>query len=142
MSDAERRAIDDVLDSFHAAAARADETALLARFAADGVFLGTDAAERWQGAAFRAYVRERFASGTGWTMTSTRRDVTVRGDVAWFDEELAHAKYGALRGSGVVARGADGVWRIELYDLSVTVPNERFEAVASAIRGDAPRPPR
>jgi ketosteroid isomerase-like protein len=136
MPDAERRAIDDLLGSFHAAAARADEAALLSRFAEDGVFLGTDATERWQGAAFREFVRVRFQGGVGWTMTSTRRDVTVRGDVAWFDEDLAHAKYGALRGSGVAARGADGAWRIELYDLSVTVPNERFEAVATAIRGD------
>jgi len=132
-----RRAIDDVLDAFHVAAARADESALLARFAADGVFLGTDGAERWHGAAFREFVRKRFAGGIGWTMTSTRRGVTVRGGVAWFDEDLAHTKYGALRGSGVAARGADGVWQIELYDLSVTVPNERFEAVAAAIRGDA-----
>lgn len=137
MPDAERAAIDDLLDAFHAAAARADETALLARFAPDGVFLGTDATERWQGAAFREFVRERFKGGVGWTMTSTRRGVTLRGDVAWFDEDLVHAKYGALRGSGVAARGADGAWRIELYDLSVTVPNERFEAVAAAIGGDA-----
>ena len=129
-------AIDELLDAFHAAAARADGTALLERFADDGVFLGTDATERWQGAAFREFVRARFARGVGWTMTSVRRDVTVRGGVAWFDEDLAHTKYGALRGSGVAARGADGVWRIELYDLSVTVPNERFEAVAAAIRGD------
>lgn len=135
MPAAERRAIDDLLDAFHAAAARADETALLARFAPEGVFLGTDAAERWQGVAFREFVRERFAGGVGWTMTSTRRGVTVRGDIGWFDEDLVHAKYGALRGSGVAARGADGAWRIELYDLSVTVPNERFAAVAAAIRG-------
>jgi ketosteroid isomerase-like protein len=130
-----RPTIDELLDSFHAAAARADETALLARFADDGVFLGTDATERWQGAAFREFVRARFAGGVGWTMRSTRRSVTVRGGVAWFDEDLVHAKYGALRGSGVASRGADGVWRIELYGLSVTVPNERFEAVAAAIRG-------
>jgi ketosteroid isomerase-like protein len=130
-----RSVIDDVLDAFHAAARRADETALLARFAADGVFLGTDATERWAGQAFRDFVHARFAGGVGWTMTSVRRGVTVRGDVAWFDEDLAHAKYGALRGSGVAARGADRAWRIELYDLSVTVPNERFEAVAAVLRG-------
>jgi len=130
-----RSEIDELLDAFHAAARRADETALLARFAADGVFLGTDATERWAGQAFRDFVHARFAGGVGWTMTSVRRDVTVRGDVAWFDEDLAHAKYGALRGSGVAARGADRAWRIELYDLSVTVPNERFEAVAAVLRG-------
>ena len=135
MTDPHRAAIDVLLDAFHAAASRADETALLARFAEDGVFLGTDATERWEGPAFRAYVHERFARGVGWTMTCARRGVTVRDGVAWFDEDLVHAKYGALRGSGVAARGADGVWRIELYDLSVTVPNDRFEAVAAARTG-------
>lgn len=128
-----RAPIDAVLDGFHAAAGRADEAALLERFAECGVFLGTDASERWDAQAFRAYVHERFAKGAGWTMTSVRRDVTVRRDVAWFDEDLAHARYGALRGSGVLVRGDDGAWRIALYDLAVTVPNERFDAVHAAI---------
>lgn len=130
---APRAEIDAVLDSFHAAAGRADEASLFERFAPDGVFLGTDATERWDAQAFRAYVHERFAKGAGWTMTSVRRAVTVRGDVAWFDEDLAHARCGGLRGSGVLVRGLDGAWRIALYDLAVTVPNERFDAVRSAI---------
>jgi ketosteroid isomerase-like protein len=137
--DPTRSDIDALLDAFHDAARRADENALLARFAADGVFLGTDATERWAGQAFRDFVRARFANGVGWTMSTVRRGVTVRGDVAWFDEDLVHAKYGALRGSGVAAHGADGAWRIELYDLSVVVPNERFDAVAAVLRGDADR---
>ena len=132
-----RAAVDAALDQFHVAASRADGPALLARFAEDGVFLGTDATERWAGDAFRAFVAERFAGGVGWTMTPVRRDVTVQGAVAWFDEDLAHAKMGALRGSGVLVRGADGDWRVALYDLSVTVPNDRFDAVRTAIRGGA-----
>ncbi len=127
--------VDLVLDAFHAAAARADGPALLAHMADDGVFLGTDATERWAGPAFRAFVADRFADGRGWTMTPTRRAVEVRGDVAWFDEDLTHARMGPLRGSGVLVRGTDGGWRIAQYNLTVTVPNDRFEAVHAAIEG-------
>ncbi len=128
-----RTAIDDVLESFHAAAARADETALFACLTDDAVFLGTDAKERWPGDEFRRYVSDRFRAGRGWTMTSARRDVTVRGDVAWFDEDLSHAKYGALRGSGVLVRGGDGAWRIAQYNLTFTIPNERVDAMQQIV---------
>lgn len=125
--------IDRVLESFHAAAARADETALFACLTEDAVFLGTDATERWPGAEFRRYVTDRFRAGRGWTMTATRRDVTVRGDVAWFDEDLSHLRYGALRGSGVLVRGADGAWRIAHYNLTFTIPNERVDAMRQIV---------
>lgn len=129
----ERTAVDQCLDEFHGAASRADGDALLARFADDGVFLGTDARERWQGGAFREFVAGRLAGGAGWTMTSVRRDVTVAGAVAWFDEDLDHARMGPLRGSGVVVRGADGRWRVAQYNLTAVVPNERWDAVRRAV---------
>jgi len=128
-----RGPVELVLDAFHAAAARADGPALLACVTDDGVFLGTDATERWAGPAFRAFVGDRFVGGRGWTMAPTRRAVEVWGDVAWFDEDLAHARMGPLRGSGVLVRAADGRWRIAQYHLAVTVPNDRFEAVHVAI---------
>ena len=131
-----RAAIDAVLDSFHAAAARADSAALVACFAPEAVFLGTDATERWEGQVFRDYVTARFAAGTGWTMTPVRRDVTVlRSDVALFDEDLSHARMGPLRGSGVLVRGDDGAWRIEQYNLAITIANDRFEALRSIVIG-------
>ena len=34
----------------------------------------------------------------------TRRGVSVRGDVAWFDESLRSAKLGACRGSGAASQ--------------------------------------
>ena len=43
------------LDDFHDAAAKADEDRYFGRFAPGGVFLGTDATERWDVKAFRAY---------------------------------------------------------------------------------------
>lgn len=128
-----RAAVEAALDAFHAAADRADAPALLARFAPDGVFLGTDASERWEGPAFAAFLAERFAGGRGWTMRPVRRAVRVADAVAWFDEDVVHARLGALRGSGVLCRGADGAWRVAQYNLTVPVPNARLAAVRALI---------
>jgi hypothetical protein len=120
--------VDAALDDLHDAAARADEERYFAHFAPDGVFLGTDATERWGIAAFRAYAHPHFARGKAWRFRAVRRDVTVRGDLAWFDEDLDTQNLGPARGSGVLML-RDGKWLIEQYVLSITIPNERFRAV-------------
>ena len=137
----ERAAIGAALDDFHDAAAKADEGRYFGHFAPDGVFLGTDATERWDVAAFLAYAAPHFARKKAWTFRSTRRVVTVGegGAVAWFDEDLATQNLGPARGSGVlVKRGAE--WKISQYNLTITVPNARFEAVKKAAAGDAASP--
>lgn len=128
-----------MLDDFHDAAAKADEARYFGHFAADGVFLGTDATERWDVAAFRAYAHPHFAKGKAWTMRATTRFVVVRGDVAWFDEALETEKLGPARGSGVLVR-RNGVFRIAQYNLAITVPNERFAAVRKLLEGPAAPP--
>src|SRR5215471_7908283 len=70
-------AIGAMLDQWHAAAARADETAYFSHFAKDAVFLGTDATERWDVAAFRVYAHPYFAKGKAWSFRAVRRAVTV-----------------------------------------------------------------
>ncbi len=124
------RAINVMLDDWHDAAAHADEARYFDHFVARGVFLGTDATERWNVPAFRAYAHPRFASGKAWSFHAVERHVLL-GDTnrAWFDERLATERLGPARGSGVVTRGSDGAWRIEQYNLALTIPNERFEAV-------------
>ncbi|MCC7383465.1 MAG: serine hydrolase [Deltaproteobacteria bacterium] len=115
------------LDAWHDAAARADEAAYFACFAEGAVFLGTDATERWDVAAFRAYAHPHFAKGRAWSFKATRRAVSVApsGDYAWFDEDLATPNLGPARGSGVVVREG-GTFKILQYNLSVPIPNERF----------------
>jgi hypothetical protein len=116
------------LDDFHDAAARADEERYFAHFAPGGVFLGTDASERWDVASFRAYAHPYFARGKAWSFRGVRRRVAARGDVAWFEEDLETQNLGPARGSGVMVR-LEGRWRIEQYVLSVVIPNEKFKAV-------------
>jgi hypothetical protein len=117
-----------VLDDFHDAAAKADEARYFGHFAQDGVFVGTDATERWDVQAFRAYAHPYFAKGKAWSFRGVRRHVTMRGDTAWFEEDLETANLGPARGSGVLV-WSEGRWLIEQYVLSITVPNDRFKEV-------------
>lgn len=122
-----------VLDDWHDAAARADLGRYFGHLAADSVFLGTDAGERWSKEAFLAYARPHFAKGKAWSFKARRRAVTLApgGEMAWFDEDLETLGLGPARGSGVLARRG-GEWVILHYSLTITVPNERFEITKEA----------
>lgn len=126
----ETQSIARELDDFHDAAAHADETRYFAHFAPSGVFLGTDATERWDVPAFRAYAHPFFAKGKGWTYKVVRRsvDFAKSGDVAWFDEELLGERAGPCRGSGVLVRDG-GRWLVAQYNLAFTIPNAKFDAL-------------
>jgi ketosteroid isomerase-like protein len=130
-----RGAVDAVLDDFHRAASAADESRYFSHFAPDGVFFGTDGAERWGVDAFRAYAHPHFAKGTGWTFTPRDRSVYFSSDgfTAWFDEALDSASYGACRGTGVLQKVA-GQWKIEQYNLSIPIPNGLAKEVVRQIR--------
>jgi hypothetical protein len=123
------------LDDFHAAAAHADEARYFGHFAQGGVFLGTDATERWDVAAFRDYAHPHFAKGKASSFRGVNRHVTVRGETAWFEEDLETANLGPARGSGVLTLQG-GQWKIEQYVLSITVPNEKFKSVKELLEKD------
>lgn len=118
------------LDAWHDAAARSDEEAYFALFDDEGVFLGTDATERWDEKAFREYAHKPFSSGRGWNFKATRRALRVSsdGELAFFDEDLVSPRFPPTRGSGVLVRRGDG-WKVLQYVLSMTIPNDRFDAV-------------
>ena len=146
LAPAERRAardrVGEVLDAWHAAAARSDAELYFGLMTEDAVFLGTDATERWDREAFEAYAQPIFAEHRGWSMRSVRRAVEVapHGRVAWFDEDLETENLGPARGSGVLRRDPEG-WRIAQYNLAITVPNERMGDVRALLSGEpAPAP--
>ncbi len=130
-------AVAAVLDSLHHDASVADEAAYFGLFAPDGVFLGTDATERWTVPAFRAYAHPIFQQGRGWTYVvrpGTRHIAfDPGGTVAWFDELLDNASYGETRGTGVLRR-VDGAWKIAQYHLTIPVPNALADTVVRLIR--------
>lgn len=128
-------AINAELDDFHQAASAADEERYFRHFAPDGVFLGTDATERWTKPEFREYAHPYFSKGKGWTFTPTVRHVAVssRGNVAWFDERLDSTSYGECRGSGVLEK-IDGRWKVQQYNLTIPIPNDLAQELVGRIR--------
>lgn len=127
--------IDETLTRFHEAAAKADGKTYFGLFAPEGVFLGTDAGERWTVGEFRKYAEPHFSKGKGWTYVAKTRniDLAPKGDTAWFDEILENANYGVCRGSGVL-RLVDGQWKITQYHLTIPVPNSLADKVVKLIR--------
>lgn len=128
------REVEAVLDDWHAAAAEAKEERYFAHFAAEGVFLGTDATERWTVEQFRAYARPHFAKGKAWTLKPRDRHVNLSADgkTAWFDERVDSPKYGEGRGTGVLVRQGSA-WKIAHYNYTVPIPNDKFLEVLKLI---------
>ncbi len=134
-SQSEQAAVDQVLNSFHDAASKADGKTYFSLFSEEGVFLGTDATERWTVNEFRKYAEPFFSKGKGWSYKTRVRHVDFSPDkmVAWFDEILDNASYGECRGSGVLRKTASG-WKISQYHLTIPVPNELADDVVGSIR--------
>src|ERR1017187_2264207 len=140
--DSDTGEVEATLNRFHEAASKADGAAYFALFAPEGVFIGTDAAERWTVDQFRAYAMPYFSKGKGWTYVPKARHVQLspRGDVAWLDEILDNKALGVCRGSGALRKLA-APRLICQYHLTIPVPNDLAKKVVDMIRGaKAPGP--
>lgn len=129
--EADITAINSILDGFHNAAAKADWETYFNLMSEDGIFLGTDAAERWTKSEFQAYASNR----QGWVYTTQVRHInlTPDGNSAWFDEILLSESYGTSRGTGVLIRTNDG-WRISQYHLTFPIPNALAPRITDEIK--------
>ena len=124
-------AINKVLDGYHQAAANGEWDTYFGLMSGDGVFIGTDASERWVKQEFRQY-----SSGSnGWVYTPQQRNVNITPDglSAWFDEALLSQSYGSSRGSGVLIRTAAG-WKISQYHLTLPIPNGMVRGITDQIK--------
>lgn len=128
-----KSAIAQRLDEFHLAAANADFDGYFSLFSKHGVFIGTDAGERWTVDTFKEYVKPYFSQGKGWTYVPRDRSIEIHGDVAWFDELLDNDSYGECRGSGVLVREG-GQWKIAQYNLHFPVPNDLAKSITKMIK--------
>jgi SnoaL-like domain len=113
-----------VLDDWHQAASVADEARYFGHFAPNGVFMGTDATERWTRDEFLKWAQPQFQRKSAWSFKPRSRHIDFSEDrkTAWFDEMLDTPNLGPCRGSGVLVF-VDGEWKIEQYNLSVPIPN-------------------
>jgi hypothetical protein len=131
--------INKVLDTFHQAAANADQPLYFSLLDEQAVFLGTDGKERWTKKQFADFVTPYFSKGRGWLYKSTQRNITLvqqeqNGDqIAFFDELLNNSNYGQCRGSGLLRLTAQG-WKILQYNLSIPVPNAISNSVVEDIK--------
>lgn len=131
----EAQEIHDFIDQWHLAASRADEEAFFGAIADDGIYIGTDAHERWTKTEFLAFAKPYFDRGQAWDFKPRERDIhqSADGRLSWFSE-LLDTWMGVCRGSGVLEKTASG-WKIRQYHLSVTVPNEVIRDFIKLIDG-------
>lgn len=117
-------AVNELMDAWHKAAATADEVVFFNSMTEDGIYIGTDASERWTREEMRVWSKPFFERESAWAFTATERNVTVSADgqMAWFDE-LLETWMGVCRGSGVLAMTAEG-WKIQHYHLAMAIPND------------------
>ena len=123
--------INELLNSWHDAAARADFEDYFNKMAEESVFIGTDPTENWHKPAFMEWSKPYFDKGKAWSFSTLERNIFLAEDcrLAWFDE-LLKTQMGICRGSGVVAF-KDGEWKIKHYVLSIEIPNENVDEVTA-----------
>ncbi len=130
-TDEDRVAIASLLDSLNIAAAAADYNTYFSFYSDDAVFIGTDATENWNKQEFMEWSKPYFDKGKAWSFKSIERNIYFHytGDISWFDE-LLDTQMKICRGSGVVVKN-DGVWKIQQYVLSMTIPNSLVDSVVA-----------
>lgn len=131
----DKQEIDKALNSFHRAAADAEEKPYFDLLSKDAIFLGTDSTERWTKEEFKAFVVPYFSKGQGWLYTPIQRNISLIAteQVAFFDELLSSESYGTCRGSGVLIKTQQG-WKISQYNLSIPMPNGIAKALVKQIK--------
>ena len=132
-SDNLKKQLDEMLTKWHHAAAVADAKTYFGYLADDAVYMGTDATEYWTKAEFQKWAEPWFKRKSAWTIYATKRNIYLSKDktYAWFDETLV-AGFGPARGSGILIKTKDG-WKIQHYDLSMTIPNEVSKQVKDIV---------
>lgn len=119
--------IHTIMDNWHKAAAEADEEVFFGTMSADGIYLGTDASERWLRDDMMEWSKEYFDRESAWAFTAKDREIYFSNDgkTAWF-EELLDTWMGPCRGSGVLELTSEG-WELKHYNLAVLVPNDAIQ---------------
>ena len=126
-------AIDSMINDWHHAAAVADEGVFFGSMTADGIYIGTDATERWLRDELAVWSKKYFDSKTAWDFKPLNRNIRIApGEhLAWFDE-LLDTWMGTCRSTGIVIREGED-WKIAYYHLSMAVPNDKVDEYRALI---------
>ena len=119
--------INQFMDAWHNAAATADEDVFFGSMTENGVYLGTDKTEKWTRNEMAKWADEYFQKESAWSFTATDRDIYISEDgrTAWLNEKL-DTWMGVCKGTAVLVLQKGG-WKITLYDLSVTIDNDKID---------------
>ncbi|ADR20993.1 hypothetical protein MATR_13790 [Marivirga tractuosa] len=119
--------VNQFMDDWHKAAATADEDVFFGSMAEKGVYLGTDKTEKWTRDEMAEWANEYFQRESAWSFTAIQRDVyfSEDGNTAWLNEKL-DTWMGICKGTAVLVFKEDE-WKIALYDLSVTIDNDKID---------------
>ncbi|WP_296618458.1 nuclear transport factor 2 family protein [Marivirga sp.] len=128
--------INQFMDNWHKAAATANEKVFFGSMTEDGVYLGTDKTEKWTRDEMAEWANEYFQEESAWSFTATERDVyfSEDGNTAWLNEKL-DTWMGVCKGTAVLVLKPEG-WKIALYDLSVTIDNDKIDQFLELIKED------
>ncbi|NNF21746.1 MAG: nuclear transport factor 2 family protein [Saprospiraceae bacterium] len=126
--------IDQKLNYWHKAAATADEDVFFGAMTEEGIYIGTDASERWMRDELKEWSKKYFERESAWAFTPTSRNIKIlpSGNAAYFDE-LLDTWMGPCRGSGVLEK-IDHQWKIVHYHLAMAVPNDVIDAYLKLIK--------
>ena len=132
----EAAAINALMDAWHHAAAIADEDTFFGTMSADGIYLGTDATEKWQRDVMKEWSKKYFEQDSAWDFKANNREVYISKNkkTAWFDE-LLDTWMGTCRGSGVLRKTEEG-WELVHYNLAVAVPNDTVNDYIKLLKKD------
>eukprot|EP00428_Durinskia_dybowskii_P060867 CAMPEP_0170369604 /NCGR_PEP_ID=MMETSP0117_2-20130122/8070_1 /TAXON_ID=400756 /ORGANISM="Durinskia baltica, Strain CSIRO CS-38" /LENGTH=196 /DNA_ID=CAMNT_0010624331 /DNA_START=62 /DNA_END=652 /DNA_ORIENTATION=+ len=140
------KSVDQLLDSYHRAAAKADLVAYFGCMDKQGRYLGTDASENWSSTEFYDFCKPYFATGRGWTyipIPKSRKVTYFPGPTSegavfcTFDELLHNDSFGSCRGSGSLIYSTEfDCWFIAAYHLTFPVPNDIADEITDRIKSE------
>lgn len=122
----ETEKIDQLIDSWHKAAAEANYANYFQIMADNFIFMGTDPTERWNKEQFGAFCKPYFDQGKGWDFRKIERHIEISkdGKTAWFDEKI-DTWMKDCRGSGVLIK-VGKEWKLSQYNLAVLIENDKI----------------
>ncbi len=128
-----KEAINQLMNNWHQAAAKADENAFFESMTPDGIYVGTDASERWNREEMRVWAKPYFDRGTAWSFTAKSRNISISkdGDIAWADEVL-DTWMGDCRSTAILVK-KDQDWKIKYFHVAIAVPNDAVDGYLKLI---------
>ncbi len=118
--------LDRFMDNWHAAAAEANAEDFFSKMSDSAVYIGTDREERWFRDELRTWSKKAFERESAWTFKAKERNWQWM-DNFWICDEVLDTWMGECRSTAVLILVNEEL-KIQHYQLSVTIDNEKIEA--------------